>query len=65
MQFSGTAATVRFYKSGSIVVAGMEGKSEFRIAGKNFAGTGAFTVTITGDKVETKTFGAGSTVTAP
>ena len=65
VQFSGTAATVRFYKSGSIVVAGMEGKSEFRIAGKNFAGTGAFTVTITGDKVETKTFGAGSTVTAP
>ena len=55
VQFSGTAATVRFYKAGKIAVVNTEGKSEIRIAGHRLEGTGPFTVTIEGSKIVTHT----------
>ncbi|MHB9025220.1 MAG: hypothetical protein ACYC7E_13795 [Armatimonadota bacterium] len=62
VEFTGTAGAVRFYADGKIVVANNEGNATFRVAGKTITGSGAFTVTITGGKVETKPFGEGATV---
>ena len=55
VQFSGTAATVRFYKAGKIAIVNTEGKSEIRIAGHRIEGAGPFTVTIEDGKVATQT----------
>ena len=50
VQFKGQAATVRFFKSGRIVVANCEGKIEAGVAGKRITGEGAFVVSIEGNK---------------
>lgn len=63
IEFTGIAGTVRFYKDGSIVAASHEGEAVISVAGKTITGAGAFAVTMTGDKVETKTYGEGATVT--
>jgi hypothetical protein len=54
VQFKGQAATVRFYKSGKIVVANCEGRIEASVAGKRVTGDGAFTVNIEGNKAVIK-----------
>jgi len=63
VEFTGTAGAVRMYKDGHFVAANSEGPATIRVAGKTITGAGAFAVTITGEKVETKTYGEGATVT--
>ena len=46
VRFEGTAATVRFYKSGKMTVTSGEGAATTAVAGKTITGRGAFTVTI-------------------
>jgi hypothetical protein len=53
VRFTGTAGTVRFYKTGKIVIINQEGKAEYRVNGKTITGDGAFTVIIENDKVAT------------
>jgi hypothetical protein len=64
VQFNGTSGTVRFYKSGKVAVAGTEGKTEIRVAGRQIEGNGPFTVTIVDGKVTTQTHAAGAQVEA-
>ena len=56
IEMSGSALAVRNYKDGHRVVTNGEGAATVRVAGKTITGTGAFSVTLTGDKVETKLF---------
>ncbi|MHB9132826.1 MAG: hypothetical protein ACYDBB_17290 [Armatimonadota bacterium] len=62
IEMTGTSVAVRKYKAGKIVVTNGEGAATVRAAGKTITGTGAFSVTITGDKVETKTYAVGAKV---
>ena len=62
VQFEGTAATVRFYKSGAIAVLNVEGTTTVKVAGKTITGNGAFSVTIAGGAVTKKTFGQDAAV---
>jgi len=62
--FSGTAASVRLNRSGRLAVANSEGEAQVTVAGRKITGTGAFVVTIDGEKIGTATYGEGSTVKA-
>jgi hypothetical protein len=56
IEMTGSALAVRLYKDARVVIANGEGVASVRVAGKAITGTGAFSVTIAGDKVETKTY---------
>jgi hypothetical protein len=60
--FTGRAGAVRTYKDGKVVVVNSDGPATIHAAGKTLTGTGAFTVTLAGGTVETKTFGEGAKV---
>jgi hypothetical protein len=51
VSFDGTAASVRFYKSGKVVVNNCEGQAQFTVAGKTISGHGAFRVVLEDGKV--------------
>ena len=63
VEAEGTAAAVRFYKDGRIVVANSEGALAARVAGKTIRGQGAFVVTIEGGRATTKTYEKSASVT--
>ncbi|OPZ82656.1 MAG: hypothetical protein BWY76_02650 [bacterium ADurb.Bin429] len=62
VEITGIAVAVRKYEDGTIHVTNSEGDMTVAVAGKTITGSGAFSVTITGGKVETKTFGEGAKV---
>jgi hypothetical protein len=62
-EVQGTAAAVRFYKDGTIVVANSEGPLTARVAGKTITGQGPLVVTIRQGRVTTKTYDDQATVT--
>ena len=62
LEAQGTAAAVRFYKDGRVVVANSDSAMKVRVAGKTIRGHGAFQVTIQGGRVTSKTYDAGAAV---
>ena len=62
LDLQGTAAAVRFYKDGRVVVANSDGVLTAHVADKLITGRGAFQVTIRGGQVTSKTYGDGATV---
>jgi hypothetical protein len=56
MTITGSAVAVRKYRDGTIVVTNGEGPATLRVAGKTVTGTGPFSVTIQGDRVENRTY---------
>ena len=62
MALTGLAVAVRKYQDGKIVVTNSEGPSTVQVAGKTITGDGPFSVTMIGDKVESKTYAADAKV---
>ena len=62
LEMHGTSIAVRKYQDGKLVVTNSEGPATVHAAGKTITGAGAFSVTITGDKIETKTYAEGAKV---
>lgn len=59
---TGTAVAIRKYRDGKIVITNSDGAATVQVDGKTITGAGAFSVTITGDKVEKKTYADGAKV---
>lgn len=56
VEITGTAVAVRKYTDGKIVVTSSEGAATVAVLGKTITGIGPFSVTLAGEKVETKTY---------